>query len=73
MKLPPYALARSLTSFNIGVELGQACIVLTITPMLWWLRTHVAKPLTHRIIISATWAVVIVAGVWFVQRGKIRY
>ena len=68
MKLPAYALAWSLASFNIGVELGQACIVLTIAPILWWLRTHVAKPLTHRIITTATWTVVIVAGVWFVQR-----
>ena len=36
--LPPGAIGWSLFSFNLGVELGQAAIVLAIAPLLAWVR-----------------------------------
>src|SRR5262249_24892446 len=39
--LPHEALAWSLLGFNLGVEIGQACIVLAVTPALYALRRWV--------------------------------
>ncbi len=35
---PRRGLVQSLLSFNLGVELGQLCIVAIFLPVLWWLR-----------------------------------
>jgi hypothetical protein len=47
--LPSAGLARSLLSFNLGVEAGQIVIVGLLWPALWWLsryetRSHVSSP-----------------------------
>jgi hydrogenase/urease accessory protein HupE len=65
--LPKDALGLALGAFNIGVELGQLTLVLTIAPLLALLKTR--RPAAAR---RATWAgsvVVILLGVlWFLQR-----
>jgi hypothetical protein len=38
--LPSAGLARSLLSFNLGVEAGQIVIVALLWPALWWLSRH---------------------------------
>jgi hypothetical protein len=38
--LPSGGLARSLLSFNLGVEAGQGVIVALLWPALWWLSRH---------------------------------
>lgn len=65
--LPRGALAGSLFSFNIGVEIGQACIVVVLAPLLALLRTH--KPRISRSVVAGGSALVVAAGTyWFVQR-----
>lgn len=68
MGLPHGALGASLFAFNVGVELGQACIVLTAMPMLALLRRQwpAAAP---RALAFASWAVVSAGGWWFVERA----
>ena len=65
--LPSGALGWSLASFNVGVELGQAAIVLAVAPALERLRS--ARPWVARRVVAAG-AVTIVAagGYWLVQR-----
>ena len=65
--LPNTALGWALGSFNLGVEAGQACIVLAAAPLLMWLRRH--DPATGRRVVTATSGVIIAAGAyWLVQR-----
>jgi hypothetical protein len=48
--LPSAGLARSLLSFNLGVEAGQIVIVGLLWPILWWLsrrETQVRSPVSH--------------------------
>jgi hypothetical protein len=68
LELPREALAWSLFSFNIGVEIGQACIVLAVAPLLVFLGGW--RPALGRGVVAAGSAGVIVAGAcWFVQRA----
>ena len=65
--LPRGALGGALFSFNLGVEIGQACIVLTVAPALAWIGRHSPRAGLR----VAAWgsACVIAAGAfWFVQR-----
>ena len=65
--LPPAALGWSLFSFNLGVELGQACIVLAVLPLLALARAH--RPALAGRVVTVGSACVIAAGAyWFVQR-----
>ena len=65
--LPSGALAGSLFSFNLGVEIGQACIVLAVAPLLALLRAH--RPHAARTALVTGSACVVAAGTWwFVQR-----
>ena len=65
--LPSGALGWALGSFNVGVELGQACIVLTVAPLLAWVRR--LEPRMARRVVTAVSVVIIAAGTyWFVQR-----
>jgi hydrogenase/urease accessory protein HupE len=65
--LPPRALGMSLFSFNFGVEIGQAIIVVTVA---WLLRAvHARNPrLAARIATTGSAIVVIAGAYWFVQR-----
>jgi HupE / UreJ protein len=65
--LPPHALGAALCSFNLGVEIGQLCIVLAVAPLLALLRAW--RPAWNRGVVSVGSAGVIAAGAyWFVQR-----
>ena len=65
--LPREALAAALVSFNLGVELGQACIVLACVPVLAWLRSHAPRR-APALIASGSWGVIVAGSFWLVQR-----
>jgi hydrogenase/urease accessory protein HupE len=65
--LPPGALGISLFAFNLGVEIGQAVIVLIVASALAAIQAR--RPAVARRIVLAGSVVVIAAGsYWFVQR-----
>jgi hydrogenase/urease accessory protein HupE len=67
MGLPPRALGISLFSFNLGVEIGQAVIVVLVASLLAFVRSR--SPLRARQLVSVGSIVVILAGAyWFVER-----
>ncbi len=68
LDLPQDALAWSLAAFNIGVELGQAAIVLTAAPLLWALRRYVPPRVAQAVLMVVAGAVVVMGAVWLVQR-----
>jgi len=65
--LPHEALAWSLLGFNMGVEVGQACIVLAVTPALYALRRW-APRLAPRAVAACSCAIIVAGGWWFFQR-----
>jgi hydrogenase/urease accessory protein HupE len=67
LSLPPQALAASLFSFNLGVEVGQACIVLAVAPVLALLRTK-SVAASRWVASGGSVAVVLMGAVWFAQR-----
>jgi hypothetical protein len=67
MELPRGALAWSLLSFNVGVEIGQVLIVVAVASAFAWLRGRSEAAGRH--LAFAGSIVVIAAGAfWFVQR-----
>jgi len=65
--LPPRALGISLFSFNLGVEIGQAVIVVIVASVLAVVRSR--NPLRARQLVSVGSVIVMLAGgYWFVQR-----
>lgn len=67
LELPRQALAISLFGFNVGVEIGQAILVLLIAPLLAWL--HRRSPVPARRLIIAIALIVVAAGAyWFGER-----
>ena len=65
--LPPRALGVSLFSFNLGVEIGQAVIVVIVASLLAFVRSR--SPMRARQLVSVGSLVVMLAGAyWFVQR-----
>lgn len=67
MDLPHHALGVSLFSFNLGVEIGQACIILIVAPLLALLRSRsplIARHVTQFAALSVTTA----GAFWFFQR-----
>ena len=65
--LPPRALGISLFSFNLGVEIGQAIIVVVVASLLALLRARSPK-LAHKVVVAGSALVVIAGAYWFVQR-----
>jgi hypothetical protein len=60
------ALAGPLIGFNVGVEIGQLCIVAVVLPIAWSLR----GTRTYRGAFAAGSLVIAgIAGLWFVQRA----
>ena len=60
------ALAGPLVGFNLGVEIGQLCIVAIVLPLAWSLR----GTRTYRGAFAAgSLAIAAVAGIWLVQRA----
>lgn len=65
--LPKQALGWSLFSFNLGVEIGQVCIVIAAAALLMILRRN--KPVLAERVATIGSVIVILAGsFWFVQR-----
>jgi hydrogenase/urease accessory protein HupE len=65
--LPPNALGASLASFNVGVEIGQACIVLAAAPLLAAMRAR--RPSWTMPVVTGGALVIVAAGAWWlVQR-----
>ncbi len=62
LDLPRAVLATGLVSFNLGVELGQVCIVLAALPLLTRLRR------TPRFALAASACVSALGAIWFLQR-----
>ncbi len=65
--LPHGALAWSLLGFNLGVEIGQVCIVLVVVPLLAALRAGVPR-LASRAVAAGSWGIICTGGFWFVER-----
>jgi len=67
LELPRQALGWSLFSFNVGVELGQMCIVLLVSPLLALLQQKNEK-FARNVVTVAALVVIAAGGFWFVQR-----
>jgi hypothetical protein len=65
--LPNRALGLSLFSFNLGVEIGQAAIVLVVASALAVIRKRNA-PLAQRIATAGSIAVMAAGAYWFIER-----
>jgi hydrogenase/urease accessory protein HupE len=65
--LPRRALGWSLFSFNFGVEIGQACIVVVVASLLTGLRSR-NKELGQRIATIGSVIVILAGSYWFIQR-----
>jgi len=65
--LPRQNLALTLFGFNVGVELGQACVVAVFVPVAFLARrTWVYRRVG---LIGGSVAIAGIAGVWFVERA----
>ncbi len=63
--LPSQELVGALLGFNLGVELGQAAIVLAVLPLLYFIRSTLA----YRILVfGGSGAAAMLASVWVYQR-----
>ena len=67
MDLPRRALGWSLFSFNLGVEIGQVCIVLLVASALAWIAAR-STSLRTRVAYAGSIVVAAAGFVWFVQR-----
>ena len=67
MVLPRAALGWSLFAFNGGVEIGQACIVAVVAPLLALVHRRSQLAFT-RVVTTAAVAVTAAGGFWFFQR-----
>jgi hydrogenase/urease accessory protein HupE len=65
--LPRQALGWSLFSFNFGVEIGQACIVVVVASLLAALR-HRDQALSRRVMQVGSVAVSLMGCYWFIER-----
>jgi hydrogenase/urease accessory protein HupE len=66
--LPPQALITSLFSFNLGVEIAQACIILSVAPILGFIRIQNER-LSQRIVTVGSGGIVLAGGYWFILRA----
>lgn len=66
--LPRQALGASLFAFNAGVEVGQACIVGVVAPLLALIRTQAPRQ-APRVVLAGSLVVALAGGYWFVQRA----
>lgn len=66
--LPTGALVPALLAFNLGVELGQLCIVAAVFPVRHWLR---GRPWERRVVVGTALVIGLIASWWFLQRTVI--
>ncbi len=67
MDLPPQALGWSLASFNVGVEIGQVCIVVLVAAALAAVRQR-SEALGRRLALAGSAGVIAAGAYWFVER-----
>lgn len=60
------ALVSSLLGFNLGVELGQAAVVICVLPLSWWLRG--SRVYRHGVLPVGSVLIASVAGIWLAER-----
>jgi hydrogenase/urease accessory protein HupE len=65
--LPREALAQALFSFNLGVEIGQVLIVITIVGLLAAVHRR-DRTLGHRLATAGSIAVIAAGAYWFIER-----
>jgi hypothetical protein len=65
LQLAGWSLARALLGFNLGVELGQAMVVLLLAPGLSWVARHAAGP---RIVRGLSFGIAGMGLAWLAQR-----
>jgi hydrogenase/urease accessory protein HupE len=65
LHLSGWALARALLGFNLGVEAGQALVVLVLAPALVWLARQSAGQRIARVL---SVGIAVMGAVWLVQR-----
>lgn len=63
--LPSHELIGALLGFNLGVELGQAAIVIALLPVLFWIRRTIAY---QALLWAGSGSVAIIAALWSYQR-----
>ena len=64
--LPSSGLARSLVSFNLGVEASQIIIVSALWPIISWVQR---QPWVARFRITVSTVIFLLGAIWFVQRA----
>ncbi|HEV7610537.1 MAG TPA: HupE/UreJ family protein [Steroidobacteraceae bacterium] len=69
MGLPHGARLMSLLAFNLGIEAGQLAVVLSVMPLIYWVRSGVFYRRTVMPWGSA--AIAVLAFVWLVQRAAL--
>ncbi len=67
MALPPQSLFGVLFSFNVGVEAGQAVLILLIAPFLAWLARQ-SRSVYQQVNVVAALLVTGLGGYWLVER-----
>lgn len=67
LSLPRTELATALAMFNVGVECGQAAIILIAAPIIAWLAAHRAA-LWNRLALIGSATIGLFGGYWFVDR-----
>ena len=67
MDLPGTALAWSLFSFNLGIEIGQLIVVVAVASLLAALR-HRSETTGRRVAFAGSLAVMAAGAFWFIQR-----
>lgn len=65
--LPAQALGWSLFSFNFGVEIGQACIVVVVASLLGALRNR-SQSLSRQVAVIGSTCIILAGSYWFIQR-----
>jgi len=65
--LPPRAVGWSLFAFNVGVEIGQACIVLAVSPLLALLAARAPKA-SQRAQVAGSLVIIAAGAYWLVER-----
>jgi len=61
------ALWLALGSFNVGVEIGQALIVIAAVPVIAWCSSHYV-PQWRRVVVAASLAIGVAGSYWFMVR-----
>ena len=67
MDLPPRALGWSLFSFNVGVEIGQLLVVLTVASLLAAVRSR-SEVASRRLAFAGSIVVIVAGAFWFIER-----